>query len=89
MSKGLAPVSFDCPTGPAEMIDDAENGLLVPLGDIDAFAAALARMIEDDELRRRCGTAALATGTEFKMDVIGPMWEELFSLVSPSPWTTS
>ena len=82
MSKGLAPVSFDCPTGPAEMVDDGENGLLVPLGDIDAFAAALARMIDDDELRRRCGTAALATGREFKMDVIGPMWEELFSLVS-------
>ena len=82
MSKGLAPVSFDCPTGPAEMIDDGQNGLLVPLGDIDAFAAALARMIEDDELRRRCGTAALATGARFKMDVIGPMWDELFSLVS-------
>ncbi len=55
MSKGMAPVTFDCPTGPAEMIRDGENGLIVPLGEIDAFAAALIRMIEDDELRRRCG----------------------------------
>jgi len=78
MSKGLAPVSFDCPTGPAEMIDDGRNGLLVPLGDVEAFAAALTRMIGDDELRRRCGAAAIATGESFKMDVIGPMWEQLF-----------
>ena len=78
MSKGLAPVSFDCPTGPAEMIDDGHNGLLVPLGDTDAFAAALARMIGDDALRHRCGTAAIATGRDFRIEVIGPMWERLF-----------
>ena len=78
MSKGMAPVAFDCPTGPAEMIRDAENGLIVPLGDIDAFAAALVRMIEDDELRHRCGRGAGETGRNFKMDAIGPMWDELF-----------
>jgi glycosyltransferase involved in cell wall biosynthesis len=78
MSKGMAPVAFDCPTGPSEMIRDGENGLIVPLGDVDAFAAALNRMIEDDELRRRCGPAALETGKGFKMDAIGPMWDELF-----------
>jgi glycosyltransferase involved in cell wall biosynthesis len=78
MSKGMAPVAFDCPTGPAEMIRDAENGLIVPLGDIDAFAAGLLRMIEDDELRHRCGKGAAETGRNFKMDAIGPMWDELF-----------
>ncbi len=78
MSKGMAPVAFDCPTGPAEMIRDGENGLIVPLGDIDAFAEALLRMIEDDELRHRCGPAAAETGRAFKMDAIGPMWDKLF-----------
>ena len=78
MSKGMAPVAFDCPTGPAEMIRDGENGLIVPLGDVDGFAAALLRMIEDDELRHRCGPAAGETGRNFKMDAIGPMWDELF-----------
>jgi glycosyltransferase involved in cell wall biosynthesis len=82
MSKGMAPVSFDCPTGPAEMIEDGENGLIVGLGDVDALAAALARMIGDEELRRRCGTAAAVTGRDFKMDVIGPMWDELFTRLS-------
>lgn len=79
MSKGMAPVVFDCPTGPAEMIRNGENGLIVPLGDIDAFAAALLRMIEDDDLRHRCGPAAAETGRNFKMDAIGPMWDRLFA----------
>ena len=30
MSKGMACVAFDCPTGPADIIDDHRNGLLVP-----------------------------------------------------------
>jgi glycosyltransferase involved in cell wall biosynthesis len=78
MSKGMAPVAFDCPTGPAEMIREGENGLIVPLGDVDAFAEALLRMIEDDELRHRCGPGAAETGRNFKMDAIGPMWDALF-----------
>ena len=78
MSKGMAPVAFDCPTGPAEMIREGENGLIVPLGDVDGFAAALLRMIEDDELRHRCGRGAGETGRNFKMDAIGPMWDSLF-----------
>ena len=45
---------------------------------IDAFAEALVRMIEDDELRHRCGPAAAETGRSFKMEAIGPMWDELF-----------
>jgi glycosyltransferase involved in cell wall biosynthesis len=78
MSKGMAPVAFDCPTGPSEMIREGENGLIVPLGDVDAFAAALLRMIEDDELRHRCGPAAAETGKDFKMNAIGPQWDALF-----------
>jgi glycosyltransferase involved in cell wall biosynthesis len=60
------------------MIREGENGLIVPLGDVDAFAAALLRMIEDDELRHRCGPAAAETGKDFKMDAIGPQWDALF-----------
>ena len=78
MNKGMAPVAFDCPTGPAEMIREGENGLIVPLGDVDGFAAALLRMIEDDELRHRCGPGAAETGRNFRMDAIGPMWDALF-----------
>ena len=41
MHAGLAVVSFDCPTGPRDIIDDHRNGLLVPAEDVDGMAEAI------------------------------------------------
>jgi glycosyltransferase involved in cell wall biosynthesis len=79
MSKGLPVVSFDCPTGPREIIRDRENGLLVPHQDVEALAAGMIEMIEDDDLRRRCGAGAMATAERYSIDVIGARWEELLT----------
>ncbi|MGY8661356.1 glycosyltransferase family 4 protein [Bradyrhizobium sp. UFLA05-109] len=40
-----------------EVIDHERNGLLVPVGDVGALAAALDRLIENGELRRSLGDA--------------------------------
>jgi glycosyltransferase involved in cell wall biosynthesis len=85
MSKGMPVVSFDCPTGPGEVIDDHANGMLVEPGDTAAFAAALRELIEDEALRRRLGAAAAVTAGAYRMDVVGPRWETLIAdLVSGS-----
>jgi glycosyltransferase involved in cell wall biosynthesis len=78
MGKGMAVVAFDCPTGPRDIIDDHRNGILVPPKDVDAFAAGLLELIEDEELRRRCGEAAAETARQYTIDAVGPRWEELF-----------
>lgn len=41
-----------------ELITDGENGLLCAPGDIDGFAAAIARLATDPDLRQRLGAAA-------------------------------
>jgi glycosyltransferase involved in cell wall biosynthesis len=79
MSIGLPVVSFDCPTGPREIVRDRHNGLLVPEGDVHAFAAALNEMIEDGELRRRCAEGALETAARYSLGAIGTRWEELIA----------
>jgi glycosyltransferase involved in cell wall biosynthesis len=79
MSKGMAVVSFDCPTGPREVIEDHTNGILVDHGDTAAFAAALQELMGDEALRKRLGAAAAATARRYTMDVIGPRWEELIA----------
>jgi glycosyltransferase involved in cell wall biosynthesis len=79
MGKGMAPVAFDCPTGPADIIDDHRNGLLVPFKDIAALGAALLEMIEDEELRRACGAAAVETARGYTMEAVGPMWDRLLA----------
>ena len=77
MSKGMAVVSFDCPTGPADLIDDHRNGVLAPPRDAEALATALLEMVEDAELRRRCAAAAVETARRYRMEAIGPMWDDL------------
>lgn len=77
MSKGMAVVSFDCPTGPADVIEDHRNGLLIPPRDVEALAAGIIEMIESPELRRACGEAAARTALDYRMEAVGPRWEEL------------
>ena len=83
MGKGLAVVSFDCPTGPSDIIDDHRNGILVPHKDIQALAAGMSELMGDEALRRRCAAAALESSREYGIDAIGPRWEALFE----SLWT--
>lgn len=79
MSRGLPLVSYDCPRGPAEIIDDGRNGRLVPDGDRDALGAALLQLVEDPELRRRMGAAALEDVKQYGVDAIAARWEDLFA----------
>lgn len=58
MAVGLPCVSTDCPNGPKELITDGENGLLVPLSDVDAMTEAILRLIEDEELSLKCSQGA-------------------------------
>jgi glycosyltransferase involved in cell wall biosynthesis len=85
MSKGLPCVSFDCPTGPRDIIDDHENGVLVPAEDIDALSQAIIEVIGDEPLRRRLGPAAAATAREFTMEAIGPRWDRMLAELEGAP----
>ncbi|CAM3965959.1 glycosyltransferase family 4 protein [Flavobacterium antarcticum] len=58
MANGLPCVAYDCPTGPAEMIDDAVNGFLVPLNDKSFFTERLQLLVNDHSLRIDLGGEA-------------------------------
>lgn len=58
MAVGLPCVATDCPNGPSELICHGENGLLVPVGDVDALAQAILRMVEDSAFAEKCALAA-------------------------------
>jgi glycosyltransferase involved in cell wall biosynthesis len=77
MSKGLPAVAFDCPTGPAELLADGRSGVLVPDGDIDAFAQALLELIRDEPRRRVLGAAAVERVEEFSAARVGALWDDL------------
>lgn len=58
MACGLPVVSTAC-GGPETIIEHGRNGLLVPVGDADALAGAMRRLVEDADGRRRMSLAAL------------------------------
>lgn len=53
---GRACIATAC-AGSVEVIQDGENGLLVPIDDVDALAQGIVRLLKDEELRTRLGRA--------------------------------
>ncbi|MCC3774293.1 glycosyltransferase family 4 protein [Streptomyces sp. UNOB3_S3] len=77
MGCGVPVVATDCPHGPGEIISDGEDGLLVPVGDSDAIAKGLLKLIEDDELRRTMGAAARVSARRYAPERIADAYLEL------------
>ena len=78
MACGLPVVAFDCPWGPRNIITDGEDGLLVENGNVEAMAAALSKMMENERLRRSMATAGVRNVQRFKIDYIAEQWKSLF-----------
>lgn len=77
MALGLPVVATDCPPGgPRMVITDGENGLLVPVGDENALAAAINRLIEDPQLADRLGRNAAKISERASADVVFREWEK-------------
>ena len=72
-------VSFDCATGPAEIVTDGVNGDLTAVGDVEAMAARINRLIDDAALRRVYADHALDDAARFGMDGILGQWRALFA----------
>ncbi|WP_017590014.1 glycosyltransferase family 4 protein [Nocardiopsis ganjiahuensis] len=79
-SVGVPVVSFDCPHGPREIIDDGRNGLLVPPQDTEALGAALSRLVANREERHRMGEAALASASAYRLEDVIAQWEDFLEL---------
>ncbi len=79
MASGLAPVSFDCDTGPREIVREGVDGLLVrPVGQADALADALAGLMSDPQARARLAAEAVTTRERFSAARVLGLWQQLF-----------
>ena len=58
MSRGLAVISFDCPTGPKEIITNKENGILIEKENIKLLSEAIEKLIKDKKYRNYLGEHA-------------------------------
>lgn len=88
MTCGLPCVSFDCPDGPHEIINNGCDGFLVPYcgltdaGRSAAFAEALCSMIEDRNMRTRMSKEAILKAGNFSRNIIMNQWLMLFNTLT-------
>ncbi len=78
MACGLPVVAFDCKCGPAEIIRDGEDGLLVPAEDCAALAGKMKELMRDDERRCRMGQAARTNVARYRMERVMEQWVALY-----------
>lgn len=76
MQLATACVSFDCPSGPRDLIEHGVNGMLVPAEDVDALAGALGQLALDPLLRERLAREAARVSETFAADRVYRLWTE-------------
>ena len=75
MAVGLPCISTDCPCGgPASVIENGINGLLVPVGDSSAMASALELLLTDGKLAKKIGKNAQQIRESLDIKIIGDKW---------------
>ena len=77
-SFGLPLVSFDCVSGPKEIIKNAHNGFLVDMYDVKGLAQSVSVIIENEEERRFMGRCSAEMIECFSIDSIMEKWDALF-----------
>lgn len=82
MALGLPCISFDCPSGPAELTQQGTVGLLVRLNDRLELEKAIRRFFGDDEFRCALGARGKqAVWSRYRLETVLLQWDALFRQV--------
>lgn len=77
MSYGCACISFDCETGPNDLIKNNKNGLLVVNNDLRELENSILKLCYDELLRKRLSTEAVKIRKSHSPNKINKMWINL------------
>jgi glycosyltransferase involved in cell wall biosynthesis len=78
MAHGVPSVSFDCDTGPRDIIRHELDGLLIESANAHDLQIALERLMGDDDLRHDYASRATEARHRFSTAVTVEKWERLF-----------
>lgn len=77
MSQGMACISYNCTTGPSNMITNDVNGILIKDQDKEEMVTQLESLLLNQNKRQEIGTAALFSLEQYAIHNIYKKWEIL------------
>jgi GalNAc-alpha-(1->4)-GalNAc-alpha-(1->3)-diNAcBac-PP-undecaprenol alpha-1,4-N-acetyl-D-galactosaminyltransferase len=80
MAAGCACIAYDCVAGPSDMIDDGENGFLIPVGNQDLFQQKLKILMQNRVLREEFSLKAKEKMKIFQADKIALKFYQTITL---------
>lgn len=77
-SYGVPVISFDCPTGPRNMIIDGENGSLIQSRNAEDVKNKMREFLSNSLLHMQMSDAAYLSSLQYQAKDIYPQWKKIF-----------
>lgn len=78
MACGVPCVSFDCPSGPRDIIKDGEDGFLISPENVQEMTLKIISLINNDNLRKKMGIRASENVKRYEPEIIMRQWDTVF-----------
>ena len=80
MAAGLPVVAYDVRVGPAAIVQNSENGFLIPDGNEELFIDKLRSLCQNDKLREKMSESAVQRSREFSEDSVMKKWLDILRI---------
>lgn len=77
LSVGLPCIAFDCPVGPRALIQNSENGYLIPLKNQSEFVEKVVFLFKNDQIRAKMSKNASKSIEKYNIELIMQQWKKL------------
>lgn len=76
---GAPVISFDCPSGPSEIMEDGKFGILVPPQDVESMAKEIVSLLSHPERQLELADKGRARARNFDADNFGLSWKAVLT----------
>lgn len=77
ISFGLPCISYDCPSGPRDIIKNEHNGYLIPMDDFESLKSALLKLINNKDTLIKLSNGAFESSSKWNDEVILNKWKKV------------